>query len=68
MSRTVWKYNDSDLTIGLNKLGVHRGSVVMVHSSWQPYNGFSGSPFDFINTLKSTVGENGHPEPVEVLP
>ncbi|MBF0171859.1 MAG: AAC(3) family N-acetyltransferase [Magnetococcales bacterium] len=43
----------------LHRLGVEPGQVVMVHGSWEGFEGFDGTPKDLIGILQRVVGEQG---------
>lgn len=57
--KTVWRYDAAKLQAKLKEAGIQQGDCVMVHSTWRPDNGFDGSAKDFIDALKSLIGENG---------
>jgi aminoglycoside 3-N-acetyltransferase len=52
-------YDVSRFSHALDGLGLHSGSVVMVHASWRPDNGFCGRPVDLLGSLKSALGRQG---------
>ena len=59
LSKTLWAYDAEAFTRQLRKMGVQPGSTLMVHASWQQYNGFSGKPADLIDAMQHAVGEDG---------
>ncbi|CDH43056.1 AAC(3) family N-acetyltransferase [Candidatus Contendibacter odensensis] len=52
-------YDAPHLVAILRALGIRQGDTLMVHSSWQPLNGFRGKPADLIAALKEVVGSEG---------
>lgn len=52
-------YGPDRLLAVLRTLGIQNGDTVMVHASWHPNNGFTGTPIRFIAELKAAVGPNG---------
>jgi aminoglycoside 3-N-acetyltransferase len=52
-------YDDIAFCHALKTLGISANDSVMVHSSWNPRNGFKGRPIDMINAIKSVVGTKG---------
>lgn len=48
-----------DLQAALRKMGVITGDVIMVHSSFDRFTGFSGRPSDVIRVLQEAVGTKG---------
>lgn len=52
-------YTADDLRRYLARIGVRRGDTVMVHSSWQPLNGFAGTPAQFAGALREYLGPEG---------
>ena len=43
----------------LHDLGLNKGDVVLVHSSYNSFEGHTGTPVEIIKTLQSTVGDEG---------
>ena len=43
----------------LTRIGVRRGDTLMLHSSWQPLNGFKGTPAQFNMALREHLGPEG---------
>jgi aminoglycoside 3-N-acetyltransferase len=57
---TTWfSFGPADLRELLRRLGVAPSDVVMVHSSFDRFEGFLGSLGDAIQTLQDTVGPDG---------
>ena len=52
-------FDPNDLTTVLRRLGVRSGDVLLVHSSYDRFAGFSGTPSDVIRVLQGTVGATG---------
>lgn len=52
----VYAYSYADLLKTLRSLGLHSGDILMVHSSFGPFNGFQGTPHDVIKALKEVLG------------
>ena len=59
LARSIWAYGPGDIIRKLNRIGVVRGTTLVVHSSWRNHNGFRGKPSDLVNALKGTVGKEG---------
>lgn len=59
VAKTIWSYDADALLKYLRKIGVQPGATLMVHSSWQHYNGFKGKPSELVDALKRAVGEQG---------
>ena len=43
----------------LQTLGIAKGDIIMVHSSFDRFEGFEGKPSDVIATVQAAVGEEG---------
>ena len=52
-------YTGADLDRFLTRIGVRRGDTLMLHSSWRPMNGFSGTPAQFCAALREHLGPEG---------
>jgi aminoglycoside N3'-acetyltransferase len=52
-------FSPADLAKGLRSIGVSSGDTVLVHSSYDSFEGFTGKPSDVISVLKSAVGHEG---------
>lgn len=57
--KTLWRYDLNALIKALHANGIRKGDTVVVHASWKNDNGFTGSAKDFVDALKSVVGDNG---------
>ena len=53
-------YDSGELERALDKLGLRQGDTVLVHSSFNPYSGFQGSPENLIDVFLKTVGPEGN--------
>lgn len=51
--------NFDELVSNFRKLGVVKGDVLLVHSSYKSFGGVEGGPQTVINALKSILTENG---------
>jgi aminoglycoside 3-N-acetyltransferase len=55
-----WRaFGPGDLLTALRRLGLQDGDVVMVHSSFDRFAGFTGKPTDVIQVLQEAVGPGG---------
>lgn len=59
MSNTFRSFIPEDLQRTLGELGVARGDTVLVHSSFDAFEGFQGKPTDVISVLQHMVGDEG---------
>ena len=57
--RRFFPFTRDDLAAALRRCGLDRGDMVLVHSSWDRFEGFRGSPTDIIGALQSIVGDAG---------
>jgi len=57
--RTVHPFSPSDLQAALRQFGIAAGDVLMVHSSFDAFQGFRGSPADVIAALEAVVAPEG---------
>ena len=60
LSNTIFSYAPDDLKKVLHHIGISSGDTVMVHSSFNFFNGFRGKPHDFIQCLIDIIGEEGN--------
>ncbi|PIY28612.1 MAG: hypothetical protein CO105_15290 [Comamonadaceae bacterium CG_4_9_14_3_um_filter_60_33] len=58
-SNTFSSFTPADLQAKLSALGLASGDTLMVHSSFDAFDGFQGKPTDVIAVLQSVVGEQG---------
>lgn len=59
VSNTFMSFARADLQRALNGLGIARGDTVLVHSSFDAFEGFQGKPSDVISVLQAAVGAEG---------
>lgn len=59
VSNAFRSFTRSDLQLALSGLGIARGDTVMVHSSFDAFEGFQGKPTDIISVLQHMVGDEG---------
>lgn len=59
-ARTLFSYGPADLAAALVEIGIVPGDALLVHSGFDRYSGFTGSPGNVIDTLLQAVGEQGH--------
>ncbi|MBF0439799.1 MAG: hypothetical protein HQL93_11855, partial [Magnetococcales bacterium] len=52
-------FGSNELQAALKKLGVHRGDVLLVHSSLDRLEAFTGTITEIITTLQESVGPEG---------
>ena len=56
----MYKYEPEDLANSLRAFGVRAGDALMVHSGFNQFNGFSGTPEDVIRVLLDAIGPQGN--------
>jgi aminoglycoside 3-N-acetyltransferase len=56
---SFYSFSASDLENSLRTLGIGTADIVLVHSSYDAFEGFTGRPTDVITVLKSVVGLTG---------
>src|SRR3990167_1788292 len=59
VSNTFRSFTPVDIQRTLGGLGIARGDTVLVHSSFDAFEGFQGKPTDVISVLQSVVGGEG---------
>jgi len=57
--RRFRRYDYGRLLASLEEIGVDRDDVLMVHSSYSAYNGFSGPPTRVVAALQEVIGAGG---------
>jgi aminoglycoside 3-N-acetyltransferase len=57
--RTLFSFDKHDFRKALVRVGVRPGAVLMVHSSYDRFEGFRGSPSDVIEALQDAVSPGG---------
>ena len=60
VSRAVYSYTSDDLGEALAQLGVRAGDALIVHSGFRRTSGFRDDVGAVIDTLRDTVGPDGH--------
>jgi aminoglycoside 3-N-acetyltransferase len=60
LARWLFRYDADALRSALMRSGVQASDTLMVHSNFQPENGFDGTPLDFADALAKLVGEKGN--------
>lgn len=58
-TRIFHSFTPDELSRALRQLGLDRGDVVLVHSSFDAFTGFTGKPTDVIEALQSAIGSEG---------
>ena len=59
ISNTFRSFMPDDLQRTLTGLGIARGDTLLVHSSFDAFEGFQGKPSDIISVLQGAVGGEG---------
>ncbi|OGB11626.1 MAG: hypothetical protein A3E79_07980 [Burkholderiales bacterium RIFCSPHIGHO2_12_FULL_61_11] len=59
VSNTFRSFTPVDIQRTLGGLGIARGDTVLVHSSFDAFEGFQGKPTDVISVLQNVVGGEG---------
>lgn len=59
ISNTFRSFTPQDLQRAFQGLGLAHGDTVLVHSSFDAFQGFQGKPTDVISTLLGVVGDDG---------
>ena len=52
-------FNAERLALFLDRIGIRSGDIILVHSSYDAFSGFSGRPTDVIRVLEQSVGDSG---------
>lgn len=58
--RALFRYDAAKLRSGLIRIGIGESDTLMVHSNFEPDNGFQGTPLDVVNALVDLVGKKGN--------
>jgi|ERR1700674_1518480 aminoglycoside 3-N-acetyltransferase len=58
-ARTFRSFTVDELLDRLKQLGIGRGDMVLVHSSFDAFAGFAGKPTDIIRVLQEAIGPEG---------
>ena len=59
-AKTLYRYDKNQLTAKLEQLGVSTGDSLMVHSGFDHFTGFDGTPEDVIAVLQRVLGPEGN--------
>src|SRR5258708_880755 len=57
--RTRYPFDKHDFQKALERVGVKSGDVLMVHSSYDKFEGFRGTPIEVIQALQQAVSAEG---------
>ena len=60
VARRLFAYSPAQLEAALSNIGIAPGDALMVHSSFRPTSGFTGTPTDVIEAILRVVGPLGH--------
>lgn len=53
------KYGAEQLKDAIEKCGINKGDIVLIHSAWRSFYNFSGRPEDVIEVIIEIVGKDG---------
>lgn len=53
------KYNEQDISLILQEMGVTKGSVVCIHSSMKEFYNYTGTASDLIKAIMNVISEEG---------
>jgi len=59
VSKTFRSFSPDELTRGMARAGVCKGDTLLIHSSFDAFEGFQGKPSDVIAVLQGLVGAEG---------
>jgi aminoglycoside 3-N-acetyltransferase len=57
--RYILKYSSIDILNSLKKNGLKRGDTLFIHSSWDKFFNYNGTPKELINIILDFLGEDG---------
>src|SRR5688572_10370238 len=57
--RTFQSFSSAHLATAVSALGLNGGDTVLVHSSYDAFQGFAGKPTDVITVLQDIIGAQG---------
>jgi len=60
VAATLYSYSPRDLEAALRSLGITTDEAILVHSGFQPYSGFRGTPTNVIEVLHNVIGPGGN--------
>jgi aminoglycoside 3-N-acetyltransferase len=58
--RLFASYGPEQLEARFRKLGIREGDAVLMHSSFDQFNGFRGTPGEVIDSMLNVIGPGGH--------
>lgn len=53
------KYSPDDVVEAMKRAGMHRGSTILIHSSWGEFYNCTGTPKDLITAILNALGPEG---------
>jgi len=53
------RYGEAELRAALERVGVHAGATLFLHSAWDEFYNFNGTPVDLVRLLQRHVGPEG---------
>jgi aminoglycoside 3-N-acetyltransferase len=53
------RYGEAELRSALERVGVHAGATLFLHSAWDEFYNFDGTPVDLVRLLQRHVGPEG---------
>lgn len=53
------EFDNNDIRLKLDKLGLKNGDSVIIHASYRAFIGYKGTPEDFINLIFDIIGKDG---------
>jgi aminoglycoside 3-N-acetyltransferase len=53
------RYGEAELRSALERVGVGTGATILVHSAWDEFYNFTGTPVDLVRILQRAVGPEG---------
>lgn len=59
LARTLWTFGPADLTEALRRVGVRPGDLILAHSSWDAFAGYTGTPATAIAAIEAAIAPGG---------
>ena len=53
------RYGEAELRSALERVGVHAGATLFLHSAWDEFYNFDGTPVDLVRSLQRHLGPEG---------
>jgi aminoglycoside 3-N-acetyltransferase len=53
------RYGEAELRVALERVSVHAGATLFLHSAWDEFYNFNGTPVDLVRLLQRHVGPEG---------